>query len=1025
MRLRNVEILENDSNKKGDLFGRLMKDLFHTLGYDEPRINIHKSGREIDLNSWHRTENKVAIAECKAHAATIGGADINKFVGVIDAEKRKLGKSANPDAGLVGYFISVSGFKETAIEQETEFNNSRVILIKPEKLVDELIKGKVLVTYEKAILAVSKYVKNLVLFDQMDLLAYDKGWIWAIYFSSYTSQNITHVAFVHAEGKPLLKELAEEIILKDLESNKLFSDLELINAENHVTDNLRETSEKYFKYLDHELGDIHFEGLPTDKEAGSVRVKLENIFIPLHFTSSQMEGEKEGLKRRRNIRESIGTLLSKNTRLALLAKPGGGKSTLIKRIAISYAFPERRQKINDGLPEINWFPIFLRCRELGEKVSWSITDIIHAIPARAEIQSCTEGFKRLVSNSLQNGTALLLIDGLDEIAEDQNRIIFINQLRTFIATYPNINIIVTSREAGFRVVAGSLASYCQKYAVSNLNSFEIQELCLKWHTAILDDSENTKIEANKLSELILKDNRIKALAENPLLLTTLMFVKRWAGYLPTKRSILYQEMIKLLLVTWNVEGHEILDIEEAEPQLCFVAYWMTKNGKQTITGDELSKCLIDARKQLPEILGYTNISPAEFIKRVESRSSLLILSGHKKVGTGLIAVYEFLHLSFQEYLTAKAVVKKYLPMEEINLEVVDILKAHVNNENWKEVIPLAAVLLERNAKELINFLIDESKDIAENAELHERKTEKLAPTLLSLCLANEVQITPDLLNKGLEWFSKNTYNILDNGVNEILLKNKFGPAFRRKIFECFFSETDERYISELGSTLGGIYLFDLFAGENTRIYPQILSLLKNEQYDQQCCGSLALMVYAFEISLPSNQRSKDLSPPKELFELVLDLLKFSTNRHLSFSLCWAIIWSAKSKILPKNLTQAFVDAILFKWSIEKEYHLYRNECWALCELLNENSKISSSQNIIELEARIGAARTSPRNEFDIKLSFTLGLLLGEKINENDLSEFFTKEVGGDIDSIDKDDPILGFIRKFKIKIEDSEIESPF
>ena len=134
MKLRKIEILEKDPNKKGDLFGRLMSDLFHTLGYDESRLNIHKSGREIDLNSFHRTEHKIAIAECKAHEESIGGADINKFIGVIDAEKRKIKKDKGTNGySVVGYFISLSGFKETAIEQENEFDNKRVILIKRKK----------------------------------------------------------------------------------------------------------------------------------------------------------------------------------------------------------------------------------------------------------------------------------------------------------------------------------------------------------------------------------------------------------------------------------------------------------------------------------------------------------------------------------------------------------------------------------------------------------------------------------------------------------------------------------------------------------------------------------------------------------------------------------------------------------------------------------------------------------------------------------------------------------------------------
>ena len=128
---------------------------------------------------------------------------------------------------------------------------------------------------------------------------------------------------------------------------------------------------------------------------------------------------------------------------------------------------------------------------------------------------------------------------------------------------------------------------------------------------------------------------------------------------------------------------------------------MTKNGQQTISAEELNNWLIEARKQMPEILGYTNVSPSEFIKRVESRSSLLIMTGHKRLSSGIVtAVYEFLHLSFQEYLTAKAIVKKFIPKSDLEAKVVDIIKPNVNNENWKEVIPLAAVLLEKRHKRL-------------------------------------------------------------------------------------------------------------------------------------------------------------------------------------------------------------------------------------------------------------------------------------------------------------------------------------
>lgn len=1027
MKLRKIEVLEKSQNKKGDLFGRLMSDLFHTLGYDEPRLNIHKSGREIDLTSYHRTEKKIALAECKAHSDTIGGADINKFIGAIDAEKRKVKKDSGDKYNVVGYFISLSGFKETAIEQEKEFDNGRVILIKPEKIAEELISGRILVSTEKALSSLSNIEPNLTLLDYSDLLAYDKGWVWAFYFSDSEGQKPSHYALIHAEGKPLIKDLASEIIEIDSKVKNIFKDLSLINKYDPINNpysNSEETKKKYYKYLENELGDIQFEGLPTDKEAGAVKVKLENIFVPLHLIKNERRQQKDKFDVEEHTRESIGNILSRNSKIAILAKPGGGKSTLIKRIAIAYAFPERREQINDSLPNKSWFPIFLRCRELGNKVTFSITDIINSIPSRAEIPSCSEDFSILVSRALQNGNALLLIDGLDEIAEDRNRITFVNQLRTFIATYPSINIIVTSREAGFRAVAGSLATYCENFSMSNLVDSDVRELCLKWHKAIIDDSENTVKEANKLSELILNDSRIKVLAENPLLLTTLLFVKRWAGYLPTKKSILYQEMIKLLLVTWNVEGHEILDIEEAEPQLAFVAYWMTNQGQQTITADELNKCLIDARKQMPEILGYTNINPSEFIKRVESRSSLLIMTGHKRLESGNItAVYEFLHLSFQEYLAAKAIVKKFLPQSETQHRVVDILKPNVENENWKEVIPLAAVLLERDTKDLIEYLISECKSYCSKEKKDRSKDGTLTPTLLGRCLANEIQITPSLLEIAIEWFAKNAYTNQDKENTEIILKNKFGIKFRERVKECFFEKYDDHNSSAIGSTLADIFLIDVKINDHKKsITDEILLTIKDEQRENQCIAILGMMAFSFQISTSSSSINKaDIKNSEEIFEIMLRLLDVKDS-HLYFSIFWCLAWASQTDLFPQNLRNDFVEYLSKAWVESKEQSIQRVASWSLSKLLhpsipkNKISTISTIENTIQTRFQI------PSNEFDKLTSIYLGVIIGKEFDKKEVTEVFRNNNGGIKLTKSNALPLFATLLKINLKEAKNEID---
>ncbi|MCP4700207.1 MAG: hypothetical protein GY862_25645 [Gammaproteobacteria bacterium] len=73
-----IKILEAEAGKRGDLFGRLMEDLFLALGYDQARFSIYQSGRKIEFEAVHGAEPKRLIAECKAAAAD--ETEINLFI---------------------------------------------------------------------------------------------------------------------------------------------------------------------------------------------------------------------------------------------------------------------------------------------------------------------------------------------------------------------------------------------------------------------------------------------------------------------------------------------------------------------------------------------------------------------------------------------------------------------------------------------------------------------------------------------------------------------------------------------------------------------------------------------------------------------------------------------------------------------------------------------------------------------------------------------------------------------------------
>lgn len=986
--IREIIMLETNKNKRGDLFTRLTYDVFHALGFWSPQYDVQKTGREVDIILQHRTENRIALVECKSQEEKIGGTDLNKFAGVLNLEA---GKCAQNHIRVVGYFVSKAGFTATAIQQENERRKAGlscdtvndIILMGPNEITAELINGKMLCPFEKAIEAVnlSNGHKSLQLCNYADLIASEYGWIWVLYFSNCPQQAATHFAFVHADGNRLLNSLADKLIKKSKKVNCAFSSLAYIKAPIDTLTEKIEAQNAYYKYLETELGEIQFEGMPTDKEAGAVKVKLENIFTPLHFIKDSNNDI--------NI-VTIKEILGGTVRAAILAKPGGGKSTLIRRIALAYAFPDRRIRVNDGLPERDLFPVYIRCRDLGNDATKSIKEIINSIVNRAEITQFAEAFKMITEDALQDKKVLLLIDGLDEISNEQHRIAFVNQLRTFVATYPTINLIVTSREAGFRAVAGTLTGYCEQYTIASLGSDEIKYLCLKWHEAILGISENTTEEADKVCSIILDDSRIIALAENPLLLTTLLFVKRWVGYLPTKKCHLYAEMIKLLLVTWNAVAHEKLDIDETEPQLAFVAYHMTLSGQQKITRNKLEEYIKASRKELPDILNYTTISPAKFIDQVEERSSLLIQYGLEEDEDGhFVPSYEFSHLSFQEYLTAIAITKCWIP--DSNKSILEIIEPHFKEEHWKEVIPMVAVLAGRQARHILESLIElseksETDNIKKQKDSKDKTLEDYAAMHLSNCIASEVPMSEELLEQAIiiTIERRETINSIINAnlnnpsridVFETIFKSKYGPKYREIVQnELLAYKNDFNIYTYAHSWIDICRLED----EDYDSPDKIFTYLNESEHKEKITGALLMMEFAF---LSYRRRNKKL---KERSQLLSDIyssvttLLFTEDNISLYASSWCLAWSGFNYVdfIPHNLLPKIYRRLIELWLRDDlKYDIKRNVSWALysccmIELRNENY-----QDIPNLKNKINLEFDTTEIETSKKAALFLGILL--------------------------------------------------
>jgi hypothetical protein len=844
-----VRILEVDKNRRGDLFGRLVGDLFLALGYEFPRLNIHKSGREIDLSADHRLERRRAVAECKATAERTGGDEINKFVGALDAET----KARVP---VVGYFISLAGFRETAIEQEQQGRRTPIITLTGEQVVEEMVVGRLLIPWTQATELAGRLCTGrdeLTLDPAGELLAHERGWIWSVYYTHGKAR--THFALIHSDGTPLARTLAEEVIASDLAGG---GSLHALSCLNPATTGGGEPDPAafaaYVKYLADECGIIQLDGLPADQDVGSRRLQLERLFIPLHLHLPTPDGGAD--------RTPVGKCLATHPRLAILAPPGGGKSTLLKRLAIAYADPARRAEVPDDLPQRDWFPLFLRCRELRDLARGSFAELVHALSEREGVRTHAPAFREHVDQALLAGRVLLLVDGLDEISNAGDRAAFVSTIRSALLAHPGTALVVTSREAGFRHVAAHLAPVCTPATLSPFDAKDIRRLCQSWHREVLGDTEKVGADADQLTMAIVANDRILRLAVNPLLLTTLLLVKRWVGSLPTQRAVLYGKAVEVLLMTWNTEGHDPIPQDEALPQLCFVASAMMSDGVQKISRPRLAGRLREARDALPAELGYVQGTVEDFIRRVEDRSSLMMMTGHGVEDGQLLEFFEFRHLTFQEFLTARAVVEGWHPGRQENDTLVTVLEPHFSEDEWREVISLAAVLGRKGTEALILRLTELGHVMGMfqattwSPNVPPKRRAKPVLRLLAACLADEAAARPETVRGAIQLLLANWLEAGLSDFGATLARGKYGAHFLTEARQAFFCRTSDLHIAAEALT-SLIWHHTVPSGSLPDLqiaWSHFLSLLAASNSRERCEGALGLvgLYHGFDYGLRSD-----------------------------------------------------------------------------------------------------------------------------------------------------------------------------
>ncbi|MBD2436181.1 NACHT domain-containing NTPase [Nostoc sp. FACHB-110] len=367
--------------------------------------------------------------------------------------------------------------------------------------------------------------------------------------------------------------------------------------------------------------------------------------------------------------------LSKYSKLMVFGKPGSGKTTLLQAIANS---------CNQGIYLADYLPIYIRLQNFAEDIQ-----------GRKKTSFCQylqEYFSNLgihaqeIATVLAHGKALILLDGWDEIAEEDCELIF-HKLRQFTEKYYKNSLVITSR----------LGSQNYKFSgfteveIADFSKLQITKFAEKW---FYNNTKNSATATDLVSRFMQKlelpaNGEILDLATTPLLLSFLCLVFLFNGDFPDHRTEFYKQAIDLMLMRWDeARGMKRdkfpcnLTLLHKIKLLCYIAAHSFAQGNYFLSEAKLRQLITNYLRQIihePVDLEALELETTSILKAFEIQHGLLVKRAR--------GIYSFSHLSFQKYFTAREVVTS------LNTQPMPEFMNHISEKHWQTVFLISAGML--------------------------------------------------------------------------------------------------------------------------------------------------------------------------------------------------------------------------------------------------------------------------------------------------------------------------------------------
>jgi hypothetical protein len=339
-------------------------------------------------------------------------------------------------------------------------------------------------------------------------------------------------------------------------------------------------------------------------------------------------------------RSAATTLFKHYLHVIIYGKPGAGKTTFLKYLASACAKGDFMGTLVPAFVSLKDFAEGDGAPNLFRFIQAQWHDAVNA------------------RDVLRNGRGLVLLDGLDEVREqDFHRIR--KEIEDFETEFRFSVIVVTCRIAAREYVFERFV----EVELADFNQAQIRQFVNHWFR-VQGEPSRSKL----FLERIDRHKPVYELATNPLLLTLLCLIFQELNEFGGTRKELYEEGLRIMLREWD--GRRGIDrprplgltFSELEDLLTDIAFSRFRASEYFFATHDLEQQIDRFCADKLVLADLTGAPAAEIVLRaVEANTGLLVQRA--------VNVYSFSHLTFQEYLAARHVSKKQSLLADITSQI--------------------------------------------------------------------------------------------------------------------------------------------------------------------------------------------------------------------------------------------------------------------------------------------------------------------------------------------------------------------